>query len=341
MCEVPAIIRLRRSFFNYVEIRISRISNSKGLLGMGKYFIKALIFSILFFTVSGFIGLHEEYFEPEIAELEPAPVPEIVFSDIELLPGDCFGIYIKDLTERDDIQVSTALVQGQPRFFNYMEGKLTIVGTSCRTKEGDYSYKVQVLRGGEIAAEKEETLKVLSKEFVEQYLTVSTTQKEQRSDDNFDKDRVHTERAKSVTSERPLWEGLFIKPVEGRISTEFGMIRYINEVESGRHSGLDIAAARGTPVEVANNGVIRLSMMLTVTGNTIIIDHGCNIYSSYAHLDKLLAEEGAEVKKGDIIGEVGTTGFSTGPHLHWSTTIGSQYINPEALMESDPLSFIR
>lgn len=308
---------------------------------MGKYFLKALIFSILFFSISGVIGLHEEYFEPEETEVKPMPVPEIIFSGTELLPGDYFGIYLKGLTEGDDIQVSTDLVRGQPRFFSYMEGKLTIVGTSCRTKEGDYSCKVQVLRGGEVAAEKEEILKVLPKEFVEQHLTVSNTQKEQRSDDNFDKDRVHTERAKSATSEKPLWEGLFIKPVEGRISTEFGMIRYINKEESGRHSGIDIAAPRGTPVEAANNGVIRLSMMLTVTGNTIIIDHGCNIYSSYAHLDKLLVKEGAEVKKGDIIGEIGTTGFSTGPHLHWSTTIGTSYINPESLMENDPLSFVR
>jgi len=316
---------------------------------MGKYFIKALIFCILFFSVCGVIGLQEDFFVPEkaepvtepVTEPEPEPVPEIVFSETELLPGDCFAIYLKGLTERDDIQVSTAFVQGQPRFFSFMEGRLAVVGTSCRTKEGDYSCKVQVLRDGVTAAEKEETFKVHHKEFVEQHLTVTSTQKEQRSDDNFDMDKVHTERAKSVTSEKPLWEGIFVKPVEGRVSTEFGMIRYINKEESGRHSGIDIAAARGTPVKAANNGVVRLAMMLKVTGNTIIIDHGCNIYSSYAHLDKLLVEEGAEVKKGDIIGEVGSTGFSTGPHLHWSTTIGTLYINPESLTESDPLAFIR
>ncbi len=316
---------------------------------MGKYFIKALIFCILFFSVCGVIGLQEDFFVPEkaepvtepVTEPEPEPVPEIVFSETELLPGDCFAIYLKGLTERDDIQVSTAFVQGQPRFFSFMEGRLAVVGTSCRTKEGDYSCKVQVLRDGVTAAEKEETFKVHHKEFVEQHLTVTSTQKEQRSDDNFDMDKVHTERAKSVTSEKPLWEGTFVKPVEGRVSTEFGMIRYINKEESGRHSGIDIAAARGTPVKAANNGVVRLAMMLKVTGNTIIIDHGCNIYSSYAHLDKLLVEEGAEVKKGDIIGEVGSTGFSTGPHLHWSTTIGTLYINPESLTESDPLAFIR
>jgi murein DD-endopeptidase MepM/ murein hydrolase activator NlpD len=309
---------------------------------MGKYLIKALIFCVLLFSVCGIIGLKEDQVEQaEMVELPPEPVPEITFSDMEVLPGDCFGIYLKGLTDRDDIQVSADLVQEQPRFFSYLEGRLAIVGTSCRTKEGDYKYKVQVLRDGEIAAEKEEILKILAKEFAEQHLTVSATQKEQRSDENFNEDSVHTGRAKSVTAEKPLWQGVFVKPVEGRVSTEFGMIRYINKEESGRHSGLDIAAARGTPVKAANNGVVRLSMMLTVTGNTVIIDHGCNVYSSYAHLDKLLVKEGDEVKKGDIIGEVGTTGFSTGPHLHWSTTIGTLYINPESLMEKDPLSFIQ
>jgi murein DD-endopeptidase MepM/ murein hydrolase activator NlpD len=118
------------------------------------------------------------------------------------------------------------------------------------------------------------------------------------------------------------------------------MIRYINKEESSRHSGLDLAAAKGTTVKAANNGIVRLSMLLKVTGNTVIIDHGCNVYSSYAHLDKLLVAEGDKVKKGDIIGEVGSTGFSTGPHLHWTTTIGKVYINPETLVEKDPLEFL-
>jgi murein DD-endopeptidase MepM/ murein hydrolase activator NlpD len=273
-------------------------------------------------------------------EPEPEPEPEIVFSNMEVQPGGCFGIYIKGIREGDEIQVATALVQEKPSFFSYLEGKLSIVGINCRVKEGEYKYKVQIQRDGEVAVEREELVKVLPKEFEKQYLKVSTTQKDQRSDENFDQDKVHTDRAKAITSEIPLWEGTFIKPVEGRVSTEFGMIRYINNEESGRHSGLDIAATRGTPVNAANNGVVRLSMLLRVTGNTIIIDHGSNVYSSYAHLDKLLVEEGAEVRKGDVIGEVGSTGFSTGPHLHWTTTIGKVYINPEALMEKDPLEFL-
>ncbi|HYF75148.1 MAG TPA: M23 family metallopeptidase [Candidatus Nitrosocosmicus sp.] len=314
---------------------------------MGKYILKALLFCIVFLATCGLVGMKDGFISPGEPEKQVAaekvalpPDPEIVFSNTEVLPGGCFTIYLKGLKERDEIQTSSALVEGQPGFYNYQSGKLAIVGLSCRTKEGEYKYKVQVMRDGNIAAEREEVIKVQPKEFEKQYLEVSSSQKSKSSSNNFNDDRVHTDRAKAVTAEKPLWEGTFIKPVEGRISTEFGMIRYVNKVESERHSGLDIAAKKGTPVKAANNGVVRLAMMLKVTGNTVIIDHGCNIYSAYAHLDKLLVKEGAEVKKGDVIGEVGSTGFSTGPHLHWTTTIGKLFINPETLMGKDPLEFI-
>ncbi|MGE5678745.1 MAG: M23 family metallopeptidase [Pseudomonadota bacterium] len=314
--------------------------------------IKALIFLVLFITASSYIGLREEQqaartageeqktVSAEQVDVIREPEPEVILSSLELQPGGCFAIYISDMTDRDEVKVSTNLPLEQPVFYKQGPGSLAVVGVSCRMKEGEYMYNVQVMRDGKIAAEKAEVLKILPKEFEKQYLTVSTTQKEQRSDDNFDSDKLYTDKAKSVTSDKPLWEGTFVKPVEGRISTEFGMIRYINKEESSRHSGLDLAAAKGTPVKAANNGIVRLSMLLKVTGNTVIIDHGCNVYSSYAHLDKLMVAAGDEVKKGDIIGEVGSTGFSTGPHLHWTTTIGKVYINPEALVEKDPLEFL-
>lgn len=91
---------------------------------------------------------------------------------------------------------------------------------------------------------------------------------------------------------------------------------------------MDIAALTGTPVMAGNNGVVRLSMPLHVTGDTVNIDQGLNMFGAYSPLDCLLVEEGQVVQKGDIIGEVGSTGFSTGPHLHWSISIGSVFVNP-------------
>ncbi|MGE5632587.1 MAG: M23 family metallopeptidase [Caulobacteraceae bacterium] len=271
------------------------------------------------------------------AESIEKPKPEILFSAEEVLPGGYISIFIKNAAVNDTIETSTVLAQQKPHFFEYKDGKLAIAGFSCRTKDGEYKYSVRVIGNGETAAEKIIMLKVLPKEFDKQYLTVTKTQKQTRTDDKLAEDNVYKDKAKAITSDKPLWEGTFIRPVDGKITTAFGMIRYINKEESERHSGLDLAAPKNTPVKAANGGVVRLAMMLNVTGNTIIIDHGCNINTSYAHMDKLLVKEGDIVKKGDIIGEVGSTGFSTGPHLHWTASIGNTYIDPDSLIEKDPI----
>jgi murein DD-endopeptidase MepM/ murein hydrolase activator NlpD len=111
-------------------------------------------------------------------------------------------------------------------------------------------------------------------------------------------------------------------------------------VESERHSGLDISAPSGTDVFAANSGRINLAMTLTVTGNTIIIDHGMKLFSSYCHMSKLMVKEGELVKKGQLIGKVGSTGFSTGPHLHWGISSYKTYINPWLLLKNDPFAWL-
>lgn len=269
------------------------------------------------------------------------PLPEVVFSTAEILPGGYFSVFIKNAEESDSIEVDTDLVQVKPVFYSYKDGRLAILGFNSRVKDGNYKYAVKVIRDGKIAAEKEIDLTVSPKEFEKQYLKVSSTQKEQRSDEKLNEDSIHTSRAKSETADTPLWSGAFMKPVEGEITTEYAVIRYINNEESGRHGGLDIAAPKETPVKASNDGVVKLSMMLNVSGNTVIIDHGCNIFTSYVHLDKLLVKEGDAVRKGDIIGEVGSTGFSTGPHLHWTTTVGATFMNPHSLIDNDPLEFLQ
>ena len=116
------------------------------------------------------------------------------------------------------------------------------------------------------------------------------------------------------SSDEDLTDGDYILPTTGRLSTEYGETRYVNgSPTSYRHSGLDIATPRGTPVYATNSGKVLLATPLILTGNTILIDHGQGIFSTYFHLNKLTVKEGEMVKNGDLIGEVGTTGFSTGP----------------------------
>lgn len=119
-------------------------------------------------------------------------------------------------------------------------------------------------------------------------------------------------------------------PTTGRLTTDFAQIRYVNnEISSSRHSGIDLAAPSGTPVLAPNNGKVTLAAPgLLSTGNTIVIDHGMGLFTSYYHLNSMNVNVGDIVSKADVIGTVGTTGFSTGPHLHYAVSIYNTYVNP-------------
>ncbi len=273
---------------------------------------------------------------------EPLPQPQLAvsFSKTEIFPGDYFVIYVDNLKTTDEINILTELVGKTPPLISYRNGKIAVFAVNYRTKPGQYPLVLTINRNGQTIFEKKEEIVIAPKDFQTQYLQVTASQQATRTDALAQQDAVHVNKAKSVSSDTPLWEGLFIMPIEGRISTEYGLVRYINKVESGRHAGLDIAASRGTPVKAANSGIVNLSRLLNVTGNTVIIDHGMNFFSAYCHMDVLLVKDGDSVKKGDIIGKVGSTGFSTGPHLHWTISSGALFINPWLFLEEDPLGWI-
>ena len=152
---------------------------------------------------------------------------------------------------------------------------------------------------------------------------------------------MHFARARGTTHPIPLWEhGAFYTPLEGRLTSSFGLLRYINEEPAGRHSGIDIAAPQGTPIVAAADGVVSLAMSLHVTGETIVIDHGLNLFGCYYHLSELWVEEGDTIRAGETIGLVGSTGFSTGPHLHYTASIGDIPVDPQLWFDGDPLRFL-
>ncbi|MEP3244377.1 MAG: M23 family metallopeptidase [Sneathiella sp.] len=122
-------------------------------------------------------------------------------------------------------------------------------------------------------------------------------------------------------------------PAKGRISGVFGSQRILNNIPKRPHFGLDIAAPAGTPVYASTDGLIRLAEPdLYYTGGTIMIDHGFGLVSVYSHLSKLSAKTGTFVKQGEKIGEVGSTGRSSGPHLDWRLNWFKERLDPELLL---------
>jgi len=155
-------------------------------------------------------------------------------------------------------------------------------------------------------------------------------------------ERVNQEATKlealfQISRDEKLWEGVFIRPVEGEISTGFGLNRIINGQQRSQHSGVDLRAEKGTSVLASNQGVVVLVDELFFSGKSVILDHGWGLYSMYFHLSEVLVKEGNLVRTGAILGRVGSTGRSTGSHLHWGIRINGARVDPFALLKTGTL----
>ncbi len=130
----------------------------------------------------------------------------------------------------------------------------------------------------------------------------------------------------------PLWKEAFRVPVAGTRSGRFGSRRVINGQPKKPHSGEDIAAPEGAAVSVMNDGIVRLTMDHFFTGKGVIVDHGLGLFSMYFHLSRVDVEQGQTITNGQVIGNVGSTGRATGPHLHWGVRLNGARVDPYSLL---------
>ncbi|MBP0031288.1 M23 family metallopeptidase [Roseofilum sp. Guam] len=139
---------------------------------------------------------------------------------------------------------------------------------------------------------------------------------------------------KSLVTPQKFWNGPFLRPSSGYVSTVFGVQRYYNGefADNYYHRGVDYAAATGSPVIAPAAGIISLVGRevdgFEIHGNTIGLDHGQGILSIFIHLHTINVQEGQRVEAGQVIGTVGSTGASTGPHLHWGLYVNGVAVDP-------------
>ena len=117
-------------------------------------------------------------------------------------------------------------------------------------------------------------------------------------------------------------------PVIGRLSSVFGESRTSSSGEARAHKGIDICAPPGTPILAATDGVVTFSGTEPEYGRLIVIEHGHGFSTAYGHLNKLLIKAGARVLKGQVVGTVGLSGNTTGPHLHFEVRLNGSPVNP-------------
>ncbi len=139
---------------------------------------------------------------------------------------------------------------------------------------------------------------------------------------------------KQLVTPEKYWNGAFVRPNAGRVSSVFGVRRYYNGVFANDyyHKGVDYAAGAGSPVVAPAAGKVRLvgkeAEGFHVHGNVVGIDHGQGVLSIFLHLQDNSVKEGDFVQPGQKIGTVGSTGASTGPHLHWGLYVNGIAVDP-------------
>ncbi len=158
--------------------------------------------------------------------------------------------------------------------------------------------------------------------------------------------QIERERLRQIwgqATREPLWTSTFTWPLKDyvELTSHYGARRSVNGGPYDTyHEGTDFSAYRGTPVFAPAGGRVVLAEPLVVRGGSIILDHGLGIHTGYYHLSDIKIQPGDEVNAGDLIGEVGTTGRSTGNHLHWDILVGTTWVDAEAWMDSNLAGWI-
>ena len=140
----------------------------------------------------------------------------------------------------------------------------------------------------------------------------------------------------------PRWTGTFRQPVGGRLVTRHGARRdYLdvagNVVQRSQHGGIDLAVPMGTPIAAPADGVVAFAGRWSIRGNVAVVSHGAGVHTVHAHALDLAVKAGDEVVTGQVLGRVGSTGLSTGPHLHWEVRVNGVGVDPLEWTEREEL----
>lgn len=208
---------------------------------------------------------------------------------------------------------------------------IAVVGIDLKTKPG--RRHVVVKSGG---APHRLEFDVRAKEYPSQHIRLKERKYVTPDPEQLKRyEREYAEQMAAYANFRPTGPSnvLMEAPVKGRLSSPFGLRRFFNGEERNPHSGLDFAVPRGTPVRVPADGVVTVVGDYFFNGRTVFVDHGQGFITMYCHLDSVAVRKGQAVKRGEVLGKVGSTGRATGPHLHWNVSLNGNRVDPRIFLK--------
>jgi murein DD-endopeptidase MepM/ murein hydrolase activator NlpD len=258
---------------------------------------------------------------PARAELHP-----------ESVPGGVASILVADAgAPRPEVRYA-----GHPVFLQQrQEGWYALVGLPLDTPVGD-----QYLDIGPDGARRSLPFHVAAKAYPVQRLTIKNPK--MVTPDDEDLDRINAERDRQI-SVRSQFRDVAVPrtdlalPAAGRLSSRFGLRRVFNGEPRAPHTGLDVAVPSGTAVRAPADGVVTLVDDFYFNGKTVFVDHGQGFVSMVCHLDKTSVQLGQAVRRGEVLGQSGSSGRATGPHLHWSVYLNGAAVDPALFIGPQPV----
>ncbi|WAF75912.1 peptidoglycan DD-metalloendopeptidase family protein [Aeromonas dhakensis] len=224
-----------------------------------------------------------------------------------------------------EAQAPTARYQDKPVLVVREEGKrwIAIVGIPLKSQPGPH--QLQVSDGRTLG------FTVGSKHYREQHIKLKNgRQVNPLAEDMARINRELAEQTRAYQTFSPTQPSnlLFDKPVDGPLSSPFGLRRFFNGEERNPHSGLDFAVGAGTPIKSPAAGKVILIGNYFFNGNTVFVDHGQGLISMFCHMSKVDVKLGQSLPRGGIVGRVGATGRATGPHMHWNVSLNDARVDP-------------
>jgi len=258
-----------------------------------------------------------------LACIQSAIALEVKISPTNPQLGDTISVFVST----DDPQELPKVNLGNKDYpvFALKEGYRALIPTSPLDKSGKLTIKVT---GDDSTKNLGVWLK--GKSFPTQRIRLSGNANRPATQTELDQ----VAKLKKLVTPTKYWNGSFLRPNPNRVSTTYGVRRYYNGVFANNyyHRGVDYAGGYGSPVIAPAAGTVKLvgkeANGFHVHGNLVGIDHGQGLVSIFMHLQDIKVQEGAAIKPGQIIGTIGSTGASTGPHLHWGLYLHDVAVDP-------------